>query len=155
MKRIHVLLLCAIAVPAAAKQVVEFGTVREGSRVVLVLGTGGECQGKVVRRTEGLLSVKLTAASAECGARDAVVAVRESNTRSVEHAKASRGKRIGKRAIAIGIATTVGLVVLNGPSRIAVGVLGGGAEAVHLLNREIDKDDRPGDGYVLFVSRLE
>src|SRR5260370_35481182 len=123
MKRLHVLLLvCAITAPAAAQRV-DFWRVREGSRVVLVVGTGGECQGKVARRTEGLLSVKLTAPSTACGERDAVVAVRESNTRSVEQAEASRSKKNGKRAAVIGVAAATGLAELHVPRAEALGVV--------------------------------
>jgi hypothetical protein len=153
MKRIVVLLMISSVAMAAVAQPVDFSRIREGSRVVLVLGTGGECQGKVVRRTDGMLAVKLTAPSPDCGARDAVVNVRESNTQSAERAEASRRKKIGKRAAAIGVATAVGLLVLHVPSGGALAVLGGGAEGVHIMNRELDKGD--GSSGYMFVSRLE
>src|SRR5437879_3226633 len=91
--------------PLAAQQPtqqMDFWRVREGSKVTLVLGTGGECKGTVVTRVEGSLSIKLSEASPACGERDKVVTIRASNTRTVERDTRSGHHRAAKVVAAAG-----------------------------------------------------
>jgi len=146
-------LILAAAVPAFAQRA-EFARVREGSAVVLILGTGGECRGKVARRTAGALAVELTAANPDCGARGARVTVRQVNTESVERIPASSSKATtAKKGAAVAAAVGTGLLVGFVPGRAALGVIAGGAEAFHFINRGFDRE--PKDAYAIYVSHLE
>jgi len=144
----------ALALPLSAQQPMDFWRIREGSAVTVVLGTGGECKGKVAKRVDGALTVQLSEESSACGARDALVTVSEANTRTVERAPKSSGKRAAKSAAAVGVAAGAGLLLTEVPPRAALGVLAGGLVGAHLLVRNLDHDSGPGKGYVLYVSRL-
>ena len=149
------LMLCAMAAPLAAQQRVDFWRVREGAQVVLVLGTGGECRGVVSQRTDGALAVRVAERSAAaCGAAGSTVSVREQDTRSVERAEAPRSASLGKKVAAVAVAAGAGVLALAGPRTLALGAIGGGAEAVHLMNRDLDKREQTKNAYVLYVSRL-
>ncbi len=139
------------AVPPAA---VEFWRVRQDSSVTLVMGTGGECKGKVVRRVEGELSVKLSDTTTACGARNALVTVREANTRAVERAERSGKKKAALFAAAMGAGAGTGVIAAFVPVRGIFGVLGGGGVATHLFTKEAEKDKPAGNGYVIYVSHV-
>jgi hypothetical protein len=136
-----------------AQQTADFWRIREGASVVLVVGTGGECKGKVARRQEGELAIKLSETTDACGARESLVTVREANTRAVERAARSGGKRAAAAAAVVGAAAGTGLLVTAVPPRAALGVLAGGFLGSHLLSRELTHEG-PGKGYVIYVSRL-
>ena len=148
------IIIIGLTAQLVAQQKVDFWRVREGSRVTLVVGTGGECNGEVARRMEGELTIKLSETTDACGARDALVTVREVNTRAVERAARSGGKRAAAAAAVVGAATGTGLLTTAVPARAAVGVLAGGVLGTHILARELEGGG-PGKDYVIYVSRLE
>jgi hypothetical protein len=135
-------------------QQVDFWRVREGSAVTLVLGTGGECRGRVVTRVEGSLSIKLSEASPACGARDALVTARESNTRAVER-DVKRVSKKGRALAAIGLAAATGLAITAVPPKASLAVLGGGGIATRMLVKDAEKDGTSTKGYVIYVSRID
>ena len=102
-----------LALPLSAQPPVDFWRIREGSAVTVVLGTGGECKGKVAKRVDGALTIQLSEESSACGARDALVTVSEANTRTVERAPKSSGKRAAKSAAAVGVAAGAGLLLAS------------------------------------------
>jgi hypothetical protein len=152
-KTLIAVIVVLLSLPLAAQQKVDFWRVREGSPVTLVLGTGGECKGKVAKRMDGELSIRVSEDSDACGARDSLVTVREENTRTVERGSRSGGKKAALAAAAIGVAGGTGLLAAAVPFRASLGVLGGGAIGTHMLLREAEAN-RPGGSYVIYVSHL-
>ena len=139
--------------PAQQPGTVEFWRVREGNDVVLVLGTGGECKGKVARRLDGELSVKVTGKDSVCGPRNALVSVRETNTHAVERAPRSAKNKTVLFGAAMAAGGGTGAIAAFVPLRGLFAVLGGGGTATRMLTKEGEKD-KPGKGYVIYVSHL-
>src|SRR5438876_252924 len=139
------MLLLAVTLPLifaapALAQPVEFAKIREGSPVDLVLGTGGECRGKVARRVDGALTVALTSSSPDCGARGDLVTVRQESVQDVERIKVS-GPSTRRKIIAVAAAFGIGMLIPRVAPVAMLGVGAGGAEAVHIMNRDMDRSD--------------
>ena len=97
----------------------------------------------------------MTKPTSACGAAGSTVNVRESDTRSVERAEPSRSKGLAKKVAAVGVAAGAGLLALSGPRKAALGAIVGGAEAVHLMNRDLDKREQTSNQYVFYVRKLD
>src|SRR5258708_7278185 len=122
-------LVCAIhAAP------VEFSKISPRDHVRLML-SAGECEGKVVSRTDSALSIKIGQGTIECGPKDTLVTVQASKTRSIV-----RTKYHGQNAAAGAINTfsdIFGLLVGVEAQKPAVGaaLVAGAVASVWLLHR--------------------
>ena len=154
MRKISIaIIVVALAAPLAAQQKVDFWRIREGSSVVLVLGTGGECKGKVAKRMDGELSIRVSDDTDACGKRDSLVTVREENTRTVERADRSLKRKAATAGGAIGAAAGAGLLVQNVPAEGRLAALGGSLVGGYILSKHTSIDG-PGKGFVIYVSKL-
>jgi len=146
------ILMLALAIAASA-QSADFTHIREHSAVTLVLGTGGECHGNVSRRVEGALSIMLMASSPDCGVRGNIVTVRREHTQSVE-IETRVGPSTRRKSAAVATAFAVGILIPHLPAKAMLGVGAGGLEAVHVMNRDMDRA-QSAKRYVIYVSKLE
>ncbi len=67
------------------------------------------------------------------------------------------GPSTKRKAVAVATALAVGLLVPHLPVKAMLGVGAGGIEAVHIMNRDMDRLGREqrANGWVIYVSRLE
>jgi hypothetical protein len=124
--------------------------------VVEIVIPGGECEGKVVKRALGEITVKLKRTTAACGQANTLVRLSSSNLRDVVDNRRSvgssaRGPRGGKcEAIALPliVPATVAVAILTRNAWAGLAISAGGGVAAGIL---CNKNTR----YTLFLNQID